>query len=183
MLHKELQDIRGDAKMTARVLHDIWVLLKWGGDGIEDKRPQVETPDTVIRASSVYKRDQIENLLRASETPLSLALSSDVTTDTVSAIFMPQAGSNVPISDSVTYNCSSGEKRDDSSNSLVRAAIILETIAENVVLARKSRGYLRLKSIGNLGERWLGSGVLGSLGPIMEVYLTPVSTLVVMTIC
>ena len=126
-LNARLQKIGEEASLSRRVLKDILVTLQWAAFTPENNSKI--NPDTVIRASSVYETGQIGNLLRSSQSVLSLALSGDVQDDTVSAVFLPDATSNIPTSDSITYTSSSGRKREVAVGSSIRTATIVDSIA------------------------------------------------------
>lgn len=188
-IFSQLREISTEAKRNSRILREILVRLQWEPVATKPGEQPSETPDTVIKASSVYKRDQIGNLLCAAQSTLSLALSGDSEDDTVSGLFIPPIGSNVPISDSQTYHRGSGKREadpvDPNFTKSFKTTIVVESLAAILEARVRSRtlpriakfrkGFVKVVQPGNSGNYI--SMILGSLTPLLDVVLSPVSAL------
>ena len=108
-IHNKLRELWKESKVTAKVLQDILVTLKSGT--YDAKGRLVEISDTVMKASDVYKPEEIGNLFLNSRSTVSLALSGDAEENTLSAVIFPSGGSSVPVSNVITYNCTTGKSR------------------------------------------------------------------------
>jgi hypothetical protein len=143
-------------------------------------------PDTVIRASDLYENDQIGNLLCASQSTLSLALSGDMAEDTVSAVLLPEITSNVPISKTITYSRGSGQRKENSSSVSsegFKTARILETLAASVQYRIRSPKHSKLKNMGKYlalyshGYNGISMSTGNPIAPLLELALSPVCLL------
>jgi hypothetical protein len=129
-IHAKLGNLWTQARESADVLQDILVTLKHGS--YDPKGRLMRTSDTVIKASEMYKPEQIGNLFVGSQSMMSLALSSDSDQNTVSAVIFPSANSGLSVSDIITYDNATGKKKESGLAPVSQGITILQTLAEGV---------------------------------------------------
>lgn len=167
-LQKTAEQARDEAEKGRRLLKNYILTLQWEDPSSSKVKSQdlTKIPDTIIQATSVYSKEEIGNLLQASQSTLTLALSSDVDSDTLSAVFMPAIGSNVPVSETITYTNVSRQPQEETSDSLSQTAIIAETIAAAV--EARLRGGSSKRKVRNIGR---------FLRPPLSIYFRSMSLL------